>query len=471
MLFTAPAFLFAFLPLVLAGSFVLGRFASRRAAVAWLAAASLVFYGWDRPQRLLPILLGSVAFNYAVAWLMARRPHRTWLVLGVAGNLGLLGWFKYAGFVAANLAAAGLPVPALRIALPIGISFFTFTQIAFLVDTHRGRARPGHPLDYTLFVTFFPHLVAGPILHHAAVMPQFARPGAFRAHLPSVALGLSWFAAGLFKKVMLADGVAGTADAAFAAASQAAPLAMADAWLGVLAYALQLYFDFSGYSDMAIGLALLVGITFPLNFFSPYQAPSLIEFWRRWHMTLSGFLRDYLYIPLGGSRCGTPRRLLNLVLTMLLGGLWHGAAWGFVVWGGLHGVGLAANHLWRAAAVRRGLRLPPLAGQAATLLLVVLAWVPFRADTLTTAVRLWHAMLLPGAGSPAASAAGWAPVTVLAAVALLAPNTAQLFGRAPGAARLAWRPTAAAAVALGAGLGLAVAGTIAQPSAFLYFRF
>ena len=354
-------------------------------------------------------------------------------------------------------------------ALPIGISFFTFTQIAFLVDTYRGAADRPSRLHYALFVTFFPHLVAGPILHHREIMPQFAGRRAFRADLAGIATGLSWFVAGLIKKVLLADGIASHANRVFDAAAGAAP-GTAEAWLGALSYTMQLYFDFSGYSDMAIGLALMMGITFPLNFFSPYQAGSLIEFWRRWHMTLSRFLRDYLYIPLGGNRHGAARRLLNLLVTMLLGGLWHGAAWTFVLWGGLHGAGLVANHLWRNVAGRAGLRLPGWLGWALTFAAVVLAWVPFRAESLPVALRLWGAMLLPRAGA-APDWAGWAWVAALSAVALLLPNTAQIFGRADAPVWCRWRPATGSAIALGLGLGAALSASIAHPTAFMYFRF
>jgi len=464
MLFNAPTFLFAYLPLVLAGTFLLERFAGRRASVAGLVLASLAFYGWDHPRRLLPILLLSVLFNFAVGRWIAARPTRLKLALGVGGGLAALGWFKYAGFLSGNLAALGMPVPVLHVVLPIGISFFTFTQIAYLVDAYRGHTHRYRLLDYTLFVTFFPHLVAGPILRHDAIVPQFERGSpALRADLGQLATGLSWFIAGLFKKVVLADGVAAFADPVFAAASAAAPIPGADAWLGALAYALQLYFDFSGYSDMAIGLALMLGVRFPMNFDSPYKSASLTEFWRRWHITLSRFLRDYLYIPLGGNRRGPARRLVNLFLTMLLGGLWHGAGWTFLLWGALHGAGLAINHLWR----ERGLAMPRLAGQALTLLFVVLAWVPFRAGTLGATTTLWAAMLDPAPSHGGGT--GWAWVAALGAIALLLPNTGQIFASPPG--RFAWRPSAGTAVIVGAGLAIALAGSFARPSAFLYFQF
>ena len=469
MLFNSPSFLFVFLPIVLLGTFALRRFCASRLVILWLAASSLTFYCWDRPGRLLVIIGLSIAFNYAVSRRIAATRRPAWLWLGVAGNLIWLGVFKYAVFVAANLVAIGVPLPAFRISLPIGISFYTFTQIAFLVDAYRGETKPYKAIDYTLFVTFFPHLVAGPIIHHRDIMPQLARPQRPWINATDLAAGFSWFAAGMFKKVVLADGIAPIADATFTAAARGEALSGVTAWLGAVAYSLQLYFDFSGYSDMAIGLALMFGVRFPLNFLSPYKATSLADFWRRWHITLSRFLRDYLYIPLGGNRHGRFRRYLNLFITMLLGGIWHGAGWNFLVWGCLHGAGLSINQAWRDVAGRRGIRLPAFIGQALTLLLVVLAWVPFRADTLSIAAHIWSAMLAPAAGSAPWSSLTW--VGALAAIALLAPNTAEIFGWADRTRAPLWRPTMGAAVTLGICLGLGVSGAFSTPTAFLYFRF
>jgi D-alanyl-lipoteichoic acid acyltransferase DltB (MBOAT superfamily) len=259
------------------------------------------------------------------------------------------------------------------IVLPIGISFYTFTQIAYVVDTLQGKVTERSVLSYLLFVTYFPHLVAGPVLHHAEMMPQFRVRENLAPRAENLARGLTFLVAGLFKKVVLADGCAPIANAAFAGAS--AGLTPGDAWLGAIAYSLQIYFDFSGYSDMAVGISLLFNIDLPVNFHSPYRARSVVDFWRRWHMTLSRFLRDYLYIPLGGNRKGPLRRHANLLATMLLGGLWHGANWTFVVWGGLHGLYLVVNHLWRQHFGRQG---PPVPAVSAlywllTLLAVVVA--------------------------------------------------------------------------------------------------
>jgi D-alanyl-lipoteichoic acid acyltransferase DltB (MBOAT superfamily) len=373
MVFSSFTFLFCFLPLVFLAYRLTTRFLPDPARHLVLVFASLVFYGWW-DWRFLALLIPSILLNHALGRQLVRagsRRGRT-LALGIAFNLALIVVFKYGGFLTDAFAAAGLGLTPLRVALPIGISFFTFQQIAYLVDCHRDRQGQGDLISYTLFVTFFPQLIAGPIVHHKQMMPQFADPARRRVDAERLGMGLVWLSIGLFKKVAVADSLAPWADAVF---TPGGGLDAAQAWTGSLAYALQIYFDFSGYSDMAIGLGHLFGIRLPENFASPYRATSIIDFWRRWHLTLSAFLRDYLYIPLGGSRCSTLRRYANLLITMLLGGLWHGAGWGFVAWGGLHGLYLLANHVWR----RTGLRLPRPLGWMLTFLAVLVAWVCFRA--------------------------------------------------------------------------------------------
>ena len=316
------------------------------------------------------------------------------LASGIAVNLGLLGYFKYANFFVDNLnALAGSSHTLEAIILPLAISFFTFQQITYLVDAWRGETREYRFLHYALFVTFFPQLIAGPIVHHREMLPQLARDTLYRLNAGHLAVGITIFALGLFKKVVLADGIAVYATPVFDAAEAGVTLTFFEAWGGALAYSLQLYFDFSGYSDMAIGLARMFGVRLPLNFNSPYKATSIIDFWRRWHITLSRFLRDYLYIPLGGSRKGEARRMVNLMITMLLGGLWHGAGWTFVLWGGLHGLYLMVNHGWRKLfSVDEPSRLRRLFGWALTMLVVVVAWVPFRAESLDGAMAVLGAM-------------------------------------------------------------------------------
>jgi len=468
MLFNSFFFLLVYLPAAMAGFFLIG---GRRPGLAagWLAAASLAFYAWWSVSY-FPLLLGSIignfAFGIALSRLRAagrRAALRSVFTAAIALNLGLLGYYKYRGFAVANFGTLlGYDWPAGEQFIPLGISFFTFTQIAYLADVYAGRAREYRPVHYGLFVTFFPHLIAGPILHHREMMPQFMRQATYRFTSVNLAVGLTIFLIGLFKKVVLADSIAPAANAVFDGAAAGASPGAAMAWLGALAYALQLYFDFSGYSDMAIGLARLFGIRFPVNFDSPYKASSMIEFWRRWHMTLSRFLRDYLYIPLGGNRLGARRRYVNLLATMLLGGLWHGAGWTFLAWGGIHGLLLAANHGWRAVVARAGWQWPRRRAWAAvahglTFVAVLLAWVPFRAADWPTATHLWLAMV--GLGTAATPAVGPLHPTqlvllgALLVVTWLFPNTQEVMrryhpsiedgmrqGSRPVARFLEWRP-------------------------------
>jgi alginate O-acetyltransferase complex protein AlgI len=394
MLFNSAEFLFLFLPVTFALFFLLGRFGGR-AAISVLGVSSLVFYAyWD--VRFLPVLLVSVVVNFGIGRLICHyRAHaRKILALGIVFNLGLLGFYKYADFFLGTLSAAtGSDVPLLGVILPLGISFFTFTQIAFLVDTSRGEAEEPGFAKYLLFVTYFPHLIAGPILHHKQMMPQFGNPAVLRMRAESISVGLTLLTIGLVKKVFLADHFATYATPVFVAGGAETTPEFFEAWVGALAYTLQLYFDFSGYCDMALGLSRLFNIDLPINFNSPYKSTSIIDFWRRWHMTLSAFLRDYLYIPLGGNRHGRLRRYINLFLTMLLGGLWHGANWTFVVWGAIHGSLLVINHAWAALCERvRWLRIPAPLAVLLTFVAVVVAWVPFRAENFAVTQALWQAM-------------------------------------------------------------------------------
>ena len=318
--------------------------------------------------------------------------------MAIAVNLFFLIYFKYANFFVDNLNhLTGSALSLATVVLPLGISFFTFTQIAFLADTWQGKVKEFNFVHYALFVTYFPHLIAGPVLHHAEMMPQFAKRNVCHVNWDNMAVGLSIFVLGLAKKVLLADAVADFSTPVFDAVKAGGQPMLFESWVGALAYTLQLYLDFSAYSDMAIGLSLMFNVRLPLNFNSPYKATCIIDFWRRWHMTLSRFLRDYLYIPLGGSRLGTKRRYVNLMLTMLLGGLWHGAGWTFVIWGALHGFYLLVNHAWRALKQHfgwsHGGRLATLAAGALTFLAVVVGWVFFRADSFSSAVTMLQGMV------------------------------------------------------------------------------
>ena len=412
MLFNSDIFIFCFLPIVAIFFFVIATF-SNLCAAGWLVLASLFFYGWWSPKA-VPLLVISILVNYAFGYAISECKvnsgaiRKRLLCVSVAGNLALLGYFKYANFFASNVnAIAGSNMNLGEIILPLGISFFTFTQIAFLVDTFRRQASEYRLVHYALFVTYFPHLIAGPILHHKEMMPQFGRPETYRFSHENVAIGTTIFFIGLFKKVVLADGLIPYVGPAFDAASRGEVLTVFDALPAALAYTLQLYFDFSGYSDMAVGASRIFGIVLPLNFNSPYKAESIIDFWRRWHMTLSRFLRDYLYIAIGGNRMGTVRRYAHLMITMVLGGLWHGAGWTFVVWGALHGVFLVANHAWRGLMGRSGVGIfgqSPLSvwlARALTFAAVVVAWIFFRAADLGAAIEMLKGIVgINGLGVP-----------------------------------------------------------------------
>jgi alginate O-acetyltransferase complex protein AlgI len=400
MLFNSYQFIFLFLPVTAIAFFIVAQF-NYYSAIACLGITSLVFYSsWHYSD--LYILLPSIAGNYLAGYWLAKitsRPQKILLILSIATNLAVLGYFKYANFsIDTWNSISGWQLSNDKITLPLGISFFTFTQIAYLVDSYRGKVKEFNPIHYLLFVTYFPHLIAGPILHHHDTISQFQERKMYRWNSRNITIGLLMFTIGLFKKVILADGVVGYVTPIFNAAKEGLVPSFGDGWLGALAYTVQLYFDFSGYSDMAVGLSLLFNIKLPINFNSPYQSVNITEFWRRWHITLSNFLRDYLYIPLGGNRHGQFRRYLNLLITMLIGGLWHGAGWTFIVWGGLHGIYLIIHHSWQSIRKKLGQDLNRsswwgrLTGRAITFIAVVIAWVLFRAENLTTARSILGSM-------------------------------------------------------------------------------
>ncbi len=530
MLFSSFEFIFVFLPLTLAAYLFLRARGLSSASQLWLVVASLFFYGWWNPVY-LGLIIPSLVVNFAIGWALSRhypkvrtndgpanpeqRFDRRLLIAGIVFNLALLGYFKYAAFVVDNVAAlAGTDWVVGNIALPLAISFFTFQKIAYLMDAYRGQAPRYGFLQYCLFVLFFPQLIAGPIVHHSEVIPQFLKTRRRWLNLTDLSVGLTIFAIGLFKKTCLADTMAPVANQVFAAADGGGVISLIDAWTGALAYTFQLYFDFSGYTDMAIGAARLFGIRLPLNFNSPYKATSIIDFWRRWHMTLSRFLRDYVYFSLGGSRKGPLRRYLNLMATMLLGGLWHGAGWTFVLWGALHGFYLLVNHLWRSTV---GTRLPRAwqasaasqwLGRILTFLAVVVGWVLFRAETLAGAQHILagmiglHGCIVPErylAVLPNVAATlhlfgiesgkllvdvkdiGWLPV--LLTVAWFLPNTQELMARyrpaferfagGPPWSRqrlLAWRPTPIWGCYAATLFAFGVVGILGA-NQFLYFNF
>lgn len=502
MLFNSFEFIFIFLPITLLIFFQIGRQGYYKIATAWLVATSLFFYSWWNPSY-VGLLLFSLLFNYFVGSVLSQRMtilinKKLLLILGIAINLALIGYFKYANFFASTVnAVLDTGFNLNTIILPLGISFFTFQQIAYLVDGYQGETKEYSFLNYCLFVTFFPQLIAGPIVHHKEVMFQFVNKAIYRFNAEDMAVGITIFLLGLSKKVLLADTIAVYATPVFAAAAEGAHLTFYEAWTGALAYSLQLYFDFSGYSDMAIGAARMFGIKLPLNFNSPYKAVSIIDFWRRWHITLSNFLRDYLYISLGGNRKGQLRRYTNLMITMLLGGLWHGAGWTFVFWGGLHGTYLIINHQWNS--FRRLLghdlrnsrwwsRWP---GILVTFAAVVVSWVFFRAEDMETAIAMLTAMVGANGFSLASSLPIDKKVVLLMLLCVwLLPNTQQWLGQHNPALdyqlgaentsgwskylwkKLQWQPTIFTSLSVGLLGFMAILKMVSVThSEFLYFNF
>jgi D-alanyl-lipoteichoic acid acyltransferase DltB (MBOAT superfamily) len=442
MLFNSFEFLFAFLPVVCIVYFLLGHGWGR----LWLLLASFFFYGyWE--IRYVPLLAASVLFNYFVGKRV--RGSSAWLIFGVSGNVAALAYYKYTGFFLMSLnTAAGWQFTVPTILLPLGISFFTFTQIAYLIDASSEKIPEYNLVDYALFVSYFPHLLAGPILHHAQMMPQFANEARARFDWDRFSAGLSLLAAGLVKKILIADLVAPLATEGF---RNPAALTFASAWIAALAYTAQIYFDFSGYTDMARGVSKMLNIDLPINFNSPYQARNLQDFWQRWHMTLSKFLRDYIFYAVGGAK----RHLyFATIATFAIAGLWHGANWTFVIWGLLNGFGIVLVRLTPVT-------LPVWLARGLTFVCVTLLWVWFRAASVADAWAMWRVMLT---GVP--SVPVWQPVIALLGAALafawFAPNSQKLFDRPVLAP--AWRVV----------LGLLTAYSIASlqnASEFLYFNF
>jgi D-alanyl-lipoteichoic acid acyltransferase DltB (MBOAT superfamily) len=457
MLFHSQSFVLVFLPIVLCGAYALAH--RRTARETFLVAASVVFYAWW-DWRHVPLLVGLAGATWICARLFLARPQRRgWLLsVGVALNLGALALFKYADFLGGTI--AGDAWTPWRLALPLGISFFVFQKISYLIDIRRGDRHRYGLLEFSLFVSFFPQLIAGPLVRHNEIIGQFGRdPTTGGAMWENISRGLVLFVIGMGKKLAVADTLAPNVDLLFRLANDGAPN-LPQAWAGAASYALQIYFDFSGYSDMAIGLALMLGLTLPINFNAPYRAVSIRDFWRRWHITLSRFLRDYVYIPLGGNRSGRARQAVNVVATMLLGGLWHGASWTFVAWGGLHGFALAIDGAWR----RAGPRLPAALAWFLTLAFVVIAWVPFRAPSFHAAAHMLGGMAGAGGWGRVALRDGWL-LPVAGAIAILGPTSLDIaLGRL--------RPNPWLAASTGAALAvLAFLSGGRLHDAFIYFQF
>src|SRR6266516_6411230 len=466
MLFNSYVFLFGFLPCVLVGRWALR---TKNLRLLFLTLASWFFYAWW-DWRFLPLMLSTTTVDYIAALAIHRtdvaRRRNLWLIGSLTVNLGLLGYFKYAAFFFSSLngigKAVGSPVdlPALKILLPIGISFYTFNSMSYTIDVWRRKVTPTkHVLEYTTFVALFPHLIAGPIVRFADLQPQRRMP---RPKLTSEAAGIGCYflVCGLVKKLLLADQLSPHVDRLFA---NPHAFGFVGAWSAAIGYSLQLYFDFSGYSDMAVGLAWLIGFRFPQNFNSPFKAQNISDFWRRWHMSLSAWFRDYLFIPLGGSRRGPARTTINLVLTMFLAGLWHGAAWTFVVWGLFHGVLLGTHGLLRK------LGLTPssvLFNRTVTFLFVVAAFVIFRAPDLGTAGSILSSMLGFGGLDQAGALHTFLPARFL----ILLGALLVFVHAAPNTWKIRARPRIVYGLATGTAAAIAIM-TIASPHPFIYFQF
>lgn len=390
MLFNSHEFIFLFLPLVVVAYFALNRSVHFVAARAWLVLASLFFYAYFNPAYLILIVL-SIVVNFTVGRVLERIVPDAWrrliLFAGLLFNLGMLGHYKYHDFFVQNInAVAGTEWTLYHLMLPLGISFFTFQQISYIVDIYkRGNAPRYNPLTYSLFVVFFPQLIAGPIVLHHEMMPQFDDPARRRPHFANLAPGLHLFVMGLFKKTVLADTFSSWVACGF---DGAASLTFWQAWTVSLAYTFQLYFDFSGYCDMATGIARMFNIHLPVNFNSPYLSPNIKEFWKRWHMTLGRFLSHYVYFPLGGNRRRPMITYRNLLITFFLSGLWHGAGWTFIIFGLIHGVGSVVQRLWQ----RLGVSMHRVLGAVLTFLLVNVGWVFFRARSVDDALKVLRGM-------------------------------------------------------------------------------
>lgn len=434
MLFYSFEFMYLFLPISVIGYYLIGS-NKRSLGVKWIVLCSLFFYGWWNPVYIL-FLVGSILFNFHFGLLLRDLKNKWCLFFSIGMNIGFIGYFKYAGFlvsIANDLSGQSLVLK--NIVLPLGISFFTFQQISWLIDNYSGKIdiKDKGFWEYAQFVTFFPQLIAGPIVHHSEMMPQFHIDLNRFINWQNISAGLSFFVIGLAKKVIVADMVAPYANMVFDGVKNGLTLMWLDAWIGALAYTVQIYFDFSGYADMAIGLALMFNIHLPINFNSPYKSKSIAEFWRCWHMTLGRFLRDYVYIPLGGSRCSWTRGSYNLFMTMFLCGIWHGAGWTFILWGTVHGGYLILHRVWTRFSQAQ---LPRFLSIGLTFTGVVFAWVLFRAQSIQEASLIIMAM----AGlSPHESTAlfsvmntelinGLAVIVPALLIAFLLPNSQTLMG-------------------------------------------
>ncbi len=394
MLFNSIEYICLFLPLVVIFYYIFLKLRLLTVSKVWLVLASVLFYSWWDPKY-TALLLTSMLINFGIGsafsgkYFQDKRKRKYLLIFGLAVNILILGYFKYANFFIDNINfILHTDIQIAKIILPLGISFFTFTQIAYLVDAYKKEAEEYDILSYLLFVTFFPHLIAGPILHHKEIMPQFSDIKRKVLKYKNVVSGLFLFVIGLFKKTFMADTLSLYVAMGYPAGGGNAEISFLEGWIIVFSYTMQIYFDFSGYTDMALGSAKMLNIDLPINFNSPYKAISVQDFWRRWHITLSRFLRDYIYIPLGGNRKGEVRMYSNLLVTMLIGGLWHGASWMFVIWGALHGIAQVINKLWQKTKIE----LPKAFSIFITFMFINFTWIIFRAENFAQAKNIVNAL-------------------------------------------------------------------------------
>ncbi len=464
MLFNSYEFIFFFLPVMFIGYFLLAQYRYIVASKIWLILGSLFFYGyWN--YIYIPLILGSIFVNYLIGSQLSRHKDRNLLILGILFNVLLLGYFKYTDFFLENFnlfTDSTIPLP--HIILPLGISFFTFTQIAFLVDAYKGKVNEYSIFNYMLFVTYFPHLLAGPILHHKEMMPQFDDESNRFKNSQNIAIGLFIFSIGLFKKTFIADNFALWATNGFDISHKLYTL---EAWATSWSYTMQLYFDFSGYTDMAIGISLMFNIILPINFNSPYKALNIQDFWRRWHITLSRFLRDYIYIPLGGNKVSLYHNYLNLFSVFFIGGIWHGASWMFIIWGSLHGFAIVIHRIWKDL----GFRMNSFLAWFITINFINITWIFFRAKDMDSALKVLSGMF---------GLNGWGDIKItnflhnignsteimlyfiVAIIILMSKNSNQLADN--------FRPTKKIAIAIGLMLALGIL-SLSKVSEFLYFNF
>ncbi len=464
MLFNSYEFIFFFLPVMFIGYFLLAQYRYIVASKIWLILGSLFFYGyWN--YIYIPLILGSIFINYLIGSQLSRHKDRNLLILGILFNVLLLGYFKYTDFFLENFnlfTDSTIPLP--HIILPLGISFFTFTQIAFLVDAYKGKVNEYSIFNYMLFVTYFPHLLAGPILHHKEMMPQFDDESNRFKNSQNIAIGLFIFSIGLFKKTFIADNFALWATNGFDISHKLYTL---EAWATSWSYTMQLYFDFSGYTDMAIGISLMFNIILPINFNSPYKALNIQDFWRRWHITLSRFLRDYIYIPLGGNKVSIYHNYLNLFSVFFIGGIWHGASWMFIIWGSLHGFAIVIHRIYKDL----GFRMNSFLAWFLTINFINITWIFFRAKDMDSALKVLGGMF---------GLNGWGDIKItnflhnignsteimlyfiVAIIILMSKNSNQLADN--------FRPTKKIALAIGLMLALGIL-SLSKVSEFLYFNF